>query len=130
MAEVASVVPLPNVAASIVAQRVVRSGIPPGMPGFHVVRRSWGRMVSVTATAVVAGCLQAKRASATQPRVRWMTLPGLIGSNLYTARGAVGCMLFVRGVHRPVQAAHARPVWRAVGRLAQLRGGAGRDRGA
>src|SRR2546425_647535 len=44
MAAVASVVPLPKVVASMVVWMVVTRGTPPGMPGFHVVRRSDGRI--------------------------------------------------------------------------------------
>ena len=38
-------VPFPYVAALRVAQRVVRLGIPPGMPGFQLVRRSGAMML-------------------------------------------------------------------------------------
>src|SRR4051794_30145091 len=37
--------PLPYVEAFTVAQTVVRLGMPPGMPGVHVVRRSAGIML-------------------------------------------------------------------------------------
>jgi hypothetical protein len=49
----------------MVAQMLVLLGIPPGMPGFQVVRRADGMTVpgvSTTAVAIAAGCVQARRA--------------------------------------------------------------------
>jgi hypothetical protein len=43
----ASNVPFPYVDALMVAQTVDRAGIPPGMPGFQVVRRPAGMMAAV-----------------------------------------------------------------------------------
>ena len=47
----ASLAPLPYVEALMVAHTVVRAGIPPGMPGFHVVRRAVGRTSPATGAA-------------------------------------------------------------------------------
>ena len=49
IAAVASCAPLPYAAASMVAHAALRRGIPPGIPGFHVVRLSAGMTYGVAA---------------------------------------------------------------------------------
>ena len=49
MPAVASTAPLPYVLASTVAHTVLRAGTPPGIPGFHFVRRSVGMMSDTVA---------------------------------------------------------------------------------
>src|SRR5712664_3975227 len=74
MAEVASVVPLPNVAALTVAQMVVLLGIPPGMPGFQVVRRASGMTLPGASTATVAAPILVVSAALVPVTVTWKAI--------------------------------------------------------
>src|SRR4051794_6378466 len=53
---VASLAPSPYVAASTVAQMMLREGIPPATPGFHVVDASGGRIPPDPAAALLEEC--------------------------------------------------------------------------